>query len=284
MMPAIQKQNNKPTVKKPVRQMGGSVSSRIVSVGDLPDTGVKMLIYGRSKTGKTSFACSAPKKLLIISAEVGEAGGTKSVHNMKGVDYVQLQNPEEMRELVHDACLQYETVVVDTATSFESLVMAHILGIERIPEQKSWGMASREDYGKCGLQVKTYLRELLDLPNNTIVLAQERNFGDDKNTESDLNILPTIGAGLQPATAGWLNCAVDYIGGTYIRRQMVEQVNKVAGKEVRTSRATGRMEYCLRVGPDPIFTTGFRRPKEFALADVIVDPTFDMLKKLISGK
>lgn len=281
-MPVITRQNNKPMVKK-VTSKTGNVSGRIVSVQDLPDAGVKMLIYGRSKTGKTSFACSAPKKLLIISAEVGESGGTKSIHNLKGVDYVQLQSPEELRELVHDACPQYATVVIDTATSFEALVMAHILGIERIPEQKSWGMASREDYVKCGLQVKTYLRELLDLPNSTIVLAQERNFGDDKNTESDLNILPTIGAGLQPATAGWLNAAVDYIGGTFIRREMVEQVNKVAGKEIRTSKATGRMEYCLRVGPDPVYTTGFRRPKEFVLPDVIVDPTFEMLQKLISG-
>lgn len=282
-MPVAVKQQPKVAVKKPVSRTG-SVSSRIVSVGDLPDAGVKMLIYGRSKTGKTSFACSAPKKLLIISAEIGEAGGTKSVHNAKGVDYVQLQSPEEMRELVHDACPLYQTVVLDTATSFEALVMAHILGIERIPEQKSWGMASREDYGKCGLQVKTYLRELLDLPNNTIVLAQERNFGDDKNTDSDLNILPTIGAGLQPATAGWLNCAVDYIGGTFIRREMKSYVNKVAGKEIVTEKPTGRMEYCLRVGPDPVYTTGFRRPKEFVLPDVIVDPTFTMLQKLISGE
>lgn len=276
MPPAVVRQNNKPVVKA---KKTGSIRDRIGALEDLPETGIKLLIYGRSKTGKTTLAASAPTKMLWVSSETGEVGGIKSLGKMKGIDFIQLQNPEEMKDIIALA-MEYKTVVVDTVTQLESMILASILGIEKLPEQKSWGMAQREHYGQCGLQTKTYLRSLLDLPNNTILLGQERQ--SDPREDSEL-ITPTVGVALQPATAGWLNAAMDYIGSTFIRKEM-KQVKRTVGKnEIISQEATGRMEYCLRVGPDPVYVTGFRKPKSVVLPDVLVDPTYADLRKLITG-
>ncbi len=66
-MPAITRQNNKPTTKSPTRTSRPS-SGR---VGE----GVKFLGYGPPKTGKTRLACTFPKPMLLIGTE----DGTKSV-------------------------------------------------------------------------------------------------------------------------------------------------------------------------------------------------------------
>ena len=72
-----------------------------------------------------------------------------------------------------------KTVGLDGASFLADMYLAQILGLQKLPEQKSWGMAAREQYGQQGLQMKTMLRELLDLPQHVVIIAHERNFNDD---------------------------------------------------------------------------------------------------------
>lgn len=79
-MPIVKKQS-----AKVQRRKTGSVLDRIAPVA-LPASGMKMNVYGRSGTGKTTFACTFPKPLLLVGTE----DGTRSVYTVKGVDYVRL--------------------------------------------------------------------------------------------------------------------------------------------------------------------------------------------------
>lgn len=256
---------------------------------------LRISTYGRGKTGKTRLISTLPKPIIIIGAE----DGTKSIKGLEGVDFMRVilrGNPVPAKgNYVHLDELpaavsvlgdtRYKSAAVDTASALQDIILASILGLQELPEQKSWGMATREQYGQCTLQLKTILRRLLDQPLHAMVTAHERNFNDD--TTSDL-ITPTIGSALSPAAAGWLNGAVDYICQTFIREAEEEQSMIIgagkSAKEVKTRVKTGGMEYCLRIGPHPVYMTGFRLPPGFTLPDVIVNPTYDKIMEVIRGK
>lgn len=241
------------------------------------ETGIKMNVYGRGKTGKTRLACTFPKPLLLIGTE----DGTKSVRGM-GVDYVRIHQSAELPELC-GALRQskYKTAVLDTAGGLLDIVLKEVLGLDELPLQRSWGMAEQRDWQTCGAQVKERLHGLLDLADrynlNVVVIAHERNFNEEQNSDV---MIPSIGAALTPTVAAWLNNACDYICQMFIREEVVQQKSKT-GPTI--NRKTGKKEFCLRVGPHPIYQTGFRLPPNTELPDCIVDPTYEKIARLIRG-
>lgn len=272
-MPQIEKQKN--TVVK--RKKTGDVWDRVVPVSEGDTDGLHCSIYGRGKTGKTRLVASFPKPVLIIGAEKG----TKSISKTEGVDFIRIKDSDEVGSLIEGAGSRgYKTVAIDTASRLADKILAEILGIDELPEQKSWGLASRDQYGQASLKLKTLLRLVLDLPQHVIIVAHERNFNEEST--SDL-LLPSIGSALSPSVAGWLNGAVDYICQTFIREETIANKIKVGTKVITKHTSTGKVQFCLRVGPDPIYTTGFRLPEGVELPDVIINPTFAKIEKLVKG-
>ena len=278
---------NMPTVKKQTRRKrpaakGKGVAGRIKPVG--LSGGVKLLAYGRGKTGKTRLASTFPKKVLIIGTE----DGTRSVSNVKGVDFVQLERSSELDECVE--LLEegkYASACLDHAGGLQDLIIKEHLGMEEIPKAKfgsdarSWGLVKSADWGPINAQVKKRIHTLLSLAKshnlNIVIIAHERTFNSD--SESDL-IFPTVGAALTPGVVGWLNGTVEYICQTFIREE-TKQV-KVTAKTTR-QQPTGKAEYCLRIGPHPVFMTGFRVPVGVEIPDVVVDPSYSKIRKYVEG-
>ena len=281
-MPQISKQTNKPAPKP----NGQGVLDRIAPLQARTD-GIKFSVYGRSKSGKTRFAATFPKPMLLIGFE----DGTKSIATVKGIDFVRIRSSSEMDDVTRLLAQsgKYKSAGVDTATAMRDLSLMEILGLHEMPVQKSWGLATRDQYGQAAMQVKERLRSLFNLSEhpdirlNVVVIAQEQNYAEESKVDADL-IMPSIGSALGSRLADWLNTAVDYIGHTYIREQTAKTTQKVGNKEVAMSQATGKKEYCLRIGPDPVYMTGFRLPpgaKE--LPDSLVNPTFEQVAQLIKG-
>lgn len=259
----------------------GDVLGRIVKVGAMRPAPLKVSLYGRAKTGKTRLLSTFPKPVLIIGPE----DGTQSIKGVDGVDFYPLEDSSDVLVLVENIQrLGYLSVGVDTATALYDLILSEIIG-KPIPEQKSWGMATRDQYGQAGLKLKTLLRKIIELPLHVVVTAHERNFKEDG--DSDL-IAPTIGSALSPSAAGWLNGAVDYICQTYIREGTTVKIQTIGSgataKQIPMTQKTGGAEYCLRVGPHPVYQTGFRLPPGYVLPDSIVDPDFDKIMAVVEGK
>lgn len=270
-----------PTVTKQSK-MGGKTTGVIgrIKPVSLKDDGIKINLYGKSGTGKTTLACSFPKKVLIIGFE----DGTKSVHNVKGVEFVLLKESAELAEVIkyvndHD---EYRTVVCDTASGLQDMVLKEILELDELPAQRSWGMAKQQQWGQCALQTKERLRSLLKLNINVIIVAQERDFNAEGNDDNLL--MPYVASALSPSVVGWLNPACDYICQTFIRNEVKQEKVKVGTKVKVLQRKTGKVEYCLRTYPDPVYTTKFRIPKGSVLPEVVVDPDFDKILSIIKGE
>lgn len=276
-MPVV-KQTNK-------KESTGSAASRILSLDDLPDDGIKLCVYGKSGTGKTrlvgSFAKLGPMLHMICSSN-----GTNEARSIKGtpnIDCVEVQKPQDLADLINLARdSKYRTLALDHVTGFSDCVLADILGVDKIPEQGSWGMAKREQYAQLGLQVKTYLRDLLDLPLNIILVGQERAF--DLEEDAGEVLMPYVSVSATPAVAGWIAPAVDYMCQTFKRDEVRVTSKKMGDKLIESKERTGKREFCLRVGPDSTYITKFRVPPGVDLPDVIVDPSYDKIEHLINQK
>ena len=280
-MPVVNK------VKKSVtKSKSGSVMDRIQPIGFDADEGISINLYGRSGTGKTTLWGSFPKPILAIIASGGKNPGElrslDTPENRKSIFQVVLKNSREIIEITEALAegSKYKTIVIDHVSGLQDRVLAEILDLDEIPAQKSWGLASQQQYGQCTLQCKELLRKILDLKMHRVLVAQERDF----NTEGDSDLLlPYVASALSPSLVGWLNPACDYICNTFIRPKMVEVEAKIGGKTKKIQKQTDQVEYCLRTGADSVYTTKFRQPKGKQLPKVIVDPTFDKLFKLING-
>lgn len=261
--------------------------------------GLKFSCYGEPKTGKTRFACTFPKPLLIIGFE----DGTESVVGTEEVEFVQLAHTDEFTTLVEGPIKagNYASVVVDNATRMRDMKLAELAGLSEVPVQKRVaeykgdsrpGVYTRDHYRDAVNILKVLLAQLLDVSNktemNTVIIAQEANLVSDEDQKkmqgSDL-IKTTIGSAVGKSLADFINAECDYIGQTCKREQLITTTTKVQGRDVQITRSTGKVDYCMRVGPHPIYYTGFRQHLDAPqLPDFITSPTYEKVLELIRGK
>lgn len=271
-MPSVVKQSNRVRTSKPAQDGWPDQSD-----------GIKINVYGRSGTGKTTLWATFPGPILCLICSGGKRPGElrsiDTAEYRKKITPRVLRESTQVRENIEDVG-EFQTVVLDHASGLQDMVLKEILGIEELPAQGSWGMAKQQDWGTAAMQVKEILRALLSLRCNVVVIAQEREFNTD--TESEL-VMPYVASAMTPSVVGWLNPACDYICQTYIRPKMVQQKVSVAGKEQVTLKRGKGVEYCLRTAPHDVFTTKFRVPRGVELPESIVDPTYDKIMELIRG-
>lgn len=243
-----------------------SIADKITSVKALPKV-LSMLVYGRSGTGKTTFAGSFPTPALLI--DVREKG-TDSIANLDGVDVVSIEHWSELEEVFWylesgGGKDKYKSVIIDQVSSMQDLAMEHAMAEEgkEVMSQRLWGVVS-------GL-MKTWLlnyRDLVDSNINVLFIAHDRA-SKGEGADDDDTIDPQIGARLMPSVAGMLNGAVKAIGNTYVREVFLEDKSR-------------KVEYCMRIGPHAYYTTKMRNPLGTTIPESLVDPTFGKIIELMS--
>lgn len=281
MPPRIEKQ--KPTAVP--RRKSGNVIDRIAPPTFESSTGLKCLIYGKSKTGKTRTAATFPGPILWIICSGGNRGGelrSIALADRSKVQSVTINNVMEVREVTaHAAKGGFQTLAMDHVSGLQDMALAEAMGIARLPAQMTWGTATREQYLEAGTNCRELLREMLALTCNVVVISQERSTEVDEENEL---LLPTVGVDIMPSLANWLYPAFDYIMQTYKAQKTASNTTKVGKEDVVTTSFVEGTDFCLRTGPHAIYTTGFRVPKGSYLPDHIVDPTFAKIKTVIDGK
>lgn len=245
------------------------------------------LLYGESGSGKTTIWGSFPGPILALICSGGKRSGElKSVDTSDGRKKITpkiINSVQQIRGYLEDSD-KYATIVLDHVSGLSDLVLKEVLGLETLPEQKSWGMASQQDYGTAGLQCKTILRQLLNHPGNVVIVAQERKFGGkdgDAGTTDEL-MAPTVGPAVTPSVAGWLCPACDFVVQTFKRPKMKYTERTVGANKVVTSERVKGTEYCLRCEPHDIFMTKFRVPGGVK-QDVILDATYEKILAASKG-
>jgi len=257
------------------------VIAKIKPVQALPFE-LKVVVYGRAGAGKTTFASTFPKPILLIDAS---EQGTDSILDVKGVDVLRLANWDDINDAYWYVVKskKYKTVVIDTISNVQDFAIKHVLAENNKSDEEvgGWGTMSRKDWGKVSTLMKTEMLNFRDIPGvNIVFIAHDRIFGGGEESEDNADgaITPEVGPRLMPSVASTLNAAVGVIGNMFVR----EHVREIKiGKKTKIKRS---VQYCLRVGPHAYYTTKLRKPKSIAAPAFIVDPTYDKVVDVMSGK
>lgn len=246
-------------------------------------------LYGRAGSGKTTLAATWPKPILYLNIR---DNGTDSISDVDEIDVVDIENSDDMLEQIlwcvkkaNKGKLKYKTIVFDTMTQFQAILVE-----EKIASAKKklkpgqmpgdFGTLTQQEWGQIAGDMKRLVMDARNLPMEVVFLCQERIFGSGDEEDDGLGqIEPEVGPRLSPSVKNDLNASVSIIGNTFIRIRI-----KVT-KDKKTLKKTKEVfkEYCLRVGPNSVYTTKIRKPKGIEAPDFIVDPTFRKIKKIMKG-
>ena len=256
---------------------------------------IKISVYGESGTGKTSFWASFPGPILVILCSGGKGTNeldSLSARERKKVTPFYLGDPaygtgtcDDLLTLAEELAsdTHYKTIVIDHLSGIQDLRITEILDLDEIPEQKSWGLATREEYGERALNMKHYIRRFMDLVDKKVVFISQELTVEPGEKESELDLLPSVGPYLSESVVEWFNPAVNYICRTFIKHKTVQKESTIGkSKKIRESVVKGKFDYCLMTGPSDVYTTKFRMPKEKKKPPFIVNPTYDKVMKLIT--
>lgn len=236
------------------------VASRIVDV-DAANPHVKILVYGRNGKGKTRFAASAPKCLII---DINEKG-TRSARSFKGVKVFPVDDWYDIQALYwylkkgdHD----FQSVAIDTLTAMQALCMSKVLyeGYER-DSTKDPKTPTKRDWGTTGQMMGEEILKFRNLPMNVIFTAQERTEGDPEEGEPLLITADLPGMARKVALG-----AVEVIGRMY-------------KKPVRNKRQKGakkKWEFRMLVGDHEDYDT---KDRTFSLGTILREPSVPKIIK-----
>ena len=278
----------------------GSILASAVPVTTLREDRVKVCIYGRNRSGKTTLACQFRNPLLLISAEPDANGGATSVANMEGVSLIRITPPSKKiaGDKVHGSAKvvaiaaelaaqnPFATVVLDTVTSLQDVILVELMGWGKIPDSMSWGIVPEGVYQQRAEKLRETIRPLLDLTNcNVVILAQEKDHNAPEERGGKSKILHTMqqGSFMAPAlgatNAQWLQDACGYVVQIYddeIQEEIVIPQMSNTGKAappITQKIGTGKRARHLRLLYHPNFAAGGRWQFNKDMPEYVTAPT-----------
>lgn len=286
-MPVVKRQSQNDSVKQqpstPAQFPSGSVLAGLVPVTQLREDKVKVCIYGRNRSGKTTLAAQFPKPTLIISAEPDENGGATSISNMDGISLIRVSAERIKGDTVHGSAKvvaianelekanPFTTVVLDTVTSLQDVILVELMGLAKVPEMLSWGMVPEGVYQSRAEKLRETIRPLLKLKNcNVVILAQEKDHNAPEERGGKSKLLHTMqqrsfmAPALGATNAQWLQDACGYVIQIYedeVTQEIVIPQMDSQGRptESVTQRVgTGKRQRHLRLLYHPNFAAGGR--------------------------
>jgi hypothetical protein len=176
------------------------------------DPNMNAFLYGRPKTGKTLAAASAPKPLLYLNGDSGNA--TRLAHARYQFDEVAvegLQTFVDVTNALEAPNSPYKTVVLDPLVEVFRLVLESMTDRVLHP--------SLPAIGDAGTHLERFIRKLIELPVNVVLVAHEGDpIKNDQTGEVEYLPLVTTRTG-SPVFAAKIMAIVDVIGYTGIVRQ-----------------------------------------------------------------
>ena len=246
-----------------------------------------MVVYGRSGSGKTTFAGTFPKPMLLL--DVSDQG-TDSIADVEDISVMELEEWQDF-ELVYwylkENPDEYATVVIDTISQLQEFAINKILkekfSSDDDEAQHEWGSLTQREWGEVTSVLKTWITYYRNLPMEVVFVAQDRVFEVDEDLSPETMLDPEVGPRLAPSVTKHLNASVHAIGNTFIRRRIREKEVQRRGSTQKKTKKIAEIQYCLRIGPDPIYATKIRKPKKIRVPSVLVNPCYADILDIIQG-
>ena len=301
-MPTVNRQAPPRATAQPAPN--GSILSTAVPVTSLREERVKVCVYGRNRSGKTTLASMFPKPLLFVSCEPAHCGGVQSVANVEGVTLIRVEDrplptdpPGALcgrkkveaigAELASDR--YYRTVVLKTATSLQDVILEEMK--RETPGLPLSGRGSKDTFQLRASRLFEAMAPFLDLRHcHVVILAQEKDHNppqDEKTGFPDMRakLLQTMQQGsfmapsLGAANAQRLQDACGYVIQIYedeVTQEMVIPMHSPDGTPatpVVQCVGTGKHARHLRLKYHPNFAAGGKWQYNKDMPDAITAPS-----------
>lgn len=250
------------------KKKASGLRSKMVDLTKL-ETPKVFTIWGHPGTGKTTLTSTFPKPILLLDIAENGSESAKS-DNLKAGDItvIPISNFDEMDEALEIAIEDgYKTVVIDNMTGNQT--QCH----DKVKEEEGKSKMTQPMFGIASQLQKKLIVAYKSLTDEGIIpvfLCHSRT--DEVETEMD-EAIASIGPQMTPAIAQFLCGTSQIVGQTYIKEI----------SEVIKGKRTTRMEYCLRVGPNPHFVTKIQKPKDAGCPEYIVNPTYEKIMEIVKG-
>lgn len=276
-------------MKKPTRRQSGNRTSK--DDDEMPGRAVStrrarsFAIYGRSGTGKTTLAATFPTPILLLDLR---DEGTDSISDVEGIECREIDDFDDFQEMfwwLKKNKGKFKTIVIDTVTQLGAMVLDALKkdkkGKKGDRRPGDWGTLSQRDWGDISAAMKEWLQNYRDLTQdgiNIVFIAQEKTSNHDDDVTADSQLTPEVGPALSKSVASFLNAGVSVLAHTFIQER--EEVTEVKGKK----RRRVKIEYCLGLGPHPVYVQKVRKPKSSGVPGHIVDPSYEDILAIIKGE
>jgi hypothetical protein len=150
---------------------------------------VKMLVFGESGAGKTTFFGTAQDSEFTSPAFLLDIEGGSTVLNDKPLIDVRQSRKmlgegsvQEIADILHKNPKYYKTFGLDSLTELREIDMAEVMLAQynKKPDTTDLYVPSPREWGKSGTRVKEVLRYLKDLPCHVIVTTLLNEDKDDR--------------------------------------------------------------------------------------------------------
>lgn len=202
-------------------------------IDDEADAGVNVFLYGPPKSGKTMGAASAPGPILYVNTDRRNAlVKAKAKYGAEKIREVKITNEDTLKttaEITYAAQSgDYPTVVIDTVAELYRILLESLSGRAVSP--------SVPIRGNAGVYLERFIRGLIDLPINVVLIAHQLDTDAD---EGVLHLPFVTSKSGSPAFAAKIEAAVDVIGYTGAVQQEDESVKYMATLVERPDRRGG---------------------------------------------
>jgi hypothetical protein len=222
------------------------------------DHKVKAVIYGKSGSGKTTFAATAPKPI-FASAEQG----LLSIRD-NNIDYVNITTLAELQELIlflkkgeHD----YETLVIDSISEINEIIKAGIEKGGRAMQLQDWGTLARE--------IRNLLMKSKMLDMHILFIAQEKVI----EVEGDR---PTKMPSMNGKAAGDICYAMDIVGYAHVNKNGEHKIITSAHPDLHTKDRSG----LIGVDNNANFSEWVERISKIKIGEEKVEKVVDPIKAM----
>ncbi len=236
--------------------------AQAVDIGELGHRNL-WVPWGKSGTGKTKFVASMPKPLLYI--RIGD-DGSNTIANVDGIKAIHAESLDQLKgigeELKKDR--KFASVAVDTFSMITNVwIDQNIIQKKKKMTQQAWG----------DLKVET--EELIKIFHEvaaTHIVALTCHESNDSIEGMEDEIIPDFRPNTTKGARTYLEGMANY--GIHMAKMKKTVVKDGIEKEV--------VRYIGQLGANSYYWTKLQIDPEIKVPDIIVNPTYDKIMKIIN--